>query len=102
MRNTMLKEAQMCIKMEPELHRDFLAASKRVHRPAAQIVRDLMRAYLAQRKEPNNETRAAMEAIEQVDLNTYATVDYSYDKIGIRWSLANSTLRAPLKKKLNY
>src|SRR5260363_396295 len=61
----------------------LLAASKRVHRPAAQIVRDLMRAYLAQRKEPNNETLAAMEAIEQGDVNTYATVDDFYDKIGI-------------------
>src|SRR5260364_235555 len=88
--------------MEPELHRGFLAASKRVHRPAAQIVRDLMRAYLAQRKEPNNETLAAMEAIEQGDVNTYATVDDFYHKIRICWSRANSTPRAPLKRKLNF
>lgn len=79
----MLKEAQMCIKMEPELHRDFLAASKLAHRPAAQIVRDLMRAYLAQRKEPNSETLAAMEAIELGEVNTYASADDFYTKVGI-------------------
>lgn len=42
----MAKEVQMSIKMEPELHDRFMTA-------AAQIIRDLMRRYIADSKTPN-------------------------------------------------
>ena len=39
----MAKEVQMSIKMEPELRDQFMAVASTRHRPAAQIIRDLMR-----------------------------------------------------------
>lgn len=47
------KEVQMSIKMEPKLrdHHGSVAAGHR--RPAAQIIRDLMRFYIAGNKTPN-------------------------------------------------
>jgi len=44
----MSKEVQMSIKMESELREQFMATAASRHRPAAQIVRDLMRFYIAQ------------------------------------------------------
>ena len=41
----MAKDVQMSIKMEPELRDRFMAVAASTHRPAAQIVRDLMRLY---------------------------------------------------------
>jgi predicted DNA-binding protein len=49
----MTKEVQMSIKMEPELRQQFMAAAAGHHRPAAQVIRDLMRLYIAQAKSPN-------------------------------------------------
>lgn len=49
----MAKEVQMSIKMEPELHDQFMAVAAVRHRPAAQIIRDLMRLYIENSETPN-------------------------------------------------
>ncbi|MBF8270325.1 MAG: Uncharacterized protein HW386_2034 [Gammaproteobacteria bacterium] len=49
----MAKEVQMSIKMEPELRDQFMAVAANRHRPAAQIVRDLIRLYIAEHETPN-------------------------------------------------
>jgi len=49
----MAKEVQMSIKMEAELRDRFMAVAADRHRPAAQIVRDLMRLYIAESDTPN-------------------------------------------------
>lgn len=78
----MPKEVQMSIKMEPELHEQFMAAAA-MHRPAAQIVRELMRSYIAHQELPNAETIAAIEAVERGEVNTYASANDFYNKMGI-------------------
>ena len=79
----MTKEVQMSIKMEPELRDQFMAIAASMHRPAAQIVRDLMRSYIQRQETPNAETIAAIEAVERGEANTYASVDDFYRKMGI-------------------
>ena len=49
----MAKEVQMSIQMEPELRDQFMAVAATRHRPAAQIVRDLIRLYIAEYETPN-------------------------------------------------
>jgi len=49
----MTKEVQMSIKMEPGLRDQFMAVAADRHRPAAQIIRDLMRLYIAESETPN-------------------------------------------------
>lgn len=49
----MSKEVQMSIKMESELRDQFMAVAAGRHRPAAQIIRDLMRLYIADSETPN-------------------------------------------------
>lgn len=48
----MAKEVQMSIKMELELRDQFMAVAASSHRPAAQIIRDLMRLYSADSEAP--------------------------------------------------
>ena len=38
----------MRIRIEPELHNDFLTACKQQDKPAAQVIREFMREYVAQ------------------------------------------------------
>lgn len=47
----MTKEVQMAFRVEPELRDSFAEAANRDHRPAAQILRELMRLYVNQSKE---------------------------------------------------
>jgi predicted DNA-binding protein len=49
----MSKEVQMSIKMESDLRDQFMAVAGDRHRPAAQIIRELMRMYIAA-SEPSN------------------------------------------------
>ena len=79
----MSKEVQMSIKMEPELRDQFMAIAASMHRPAAQIVRDLMRSYIERQETPNAETVAAIEAVGRGEMNTYASADDFYRKMGI-------------------
>ena len=43
----------MSIKMEATLRERFMAVAEKKHRPAAQIIRDLMRLYIADSETPN-------------------------------------------------
>ena len=79
----MTKEVQMSIKMEPELRDQFMAVAVAAHRPAAQIVRDLMRSYIARQETPNAETIAAIEAVERNEVTTHASTADLYRKLGI-------------------
>ena len=49
----MAKEVQMSIKMKPDLRDRFMAVAAHRHRPAAQIIRDLMRLYITESERPN-------------------------------------------------
>lgn len=42
----MAKEAVFTMKLEPELRDAFMAAAKRVDRPASQLMREMMREYV--------------------------------------------------------
>jgi predicted transcriptional regulator len=42
----MPKETVFTMKLEPELRKDFIEAADAVHRPASQIVRELMREFI--------------------------------------------------------
>ncbi len=52
----MAKEVQMSIKMETDLRDRFMAVASGRHRPAAQIIRELMRLYIAESETPNGLT----------------------------------------------
>lgn len=47
----MTKHAVFTMKLEPELRAEFMAATKADHRPASQVIRELMREYIKRQKE---------------------------------------------------
>jgi len=79
----MAKEVQISIKMEQELRDEFMAVAAVVHRPAAQIIRELMRSYITRQEQPNAETIAALAASEKEEMNSYASADALYRSLGI-------------------
>ena len=79
----MRKEVQMSIKMGSELRDRFMVAAASTHRPAAQIVRELMRAFIARQELPNADTIEAIEAVERGEFTTYETTEDLYQKLKI-------------------
>ena len=63
----MAKNVQMSIKMEPELRDRFLSVAAERHRPAAQIIRDLMRLYIAESESPNALTAQTLRRSREGD-----------------------------------
>jgi hypothetical protein len=47
----MPKEAVFTIKLEPELRAEFMAEAEAVHRPASQVLRELMREFVRRQRE---------------------------------------------------
>jgi hypothetical protein len=47
----MSKEAVFTMKLEPELRADFMAEAASEDRPASQVMRELMRGYIEQRRQ---------------------------------------------------
>jgi predicted transcriptional regulator len=77
------KEVQFSIKMEPELRDQFLAVAATAHQPAERIMRDLIRAYIAQREMPNAETLDAIAAVERGEFTTHADTEKLFLSLGI-------------------
>ena len=79
----MTKNVQMSIKMEPELHDQFMAAVAAVHTPAAQVLRQLMRKFIAQQELPNNVTIAAMQSADKGEGERFNSADDLFRDLGI-------------------
>ncbi|MGY0618440.1 antitoxin of toxin-antitoxin stability system [Lysobacter sp. A378] len=47
----MSKQAVFTMKLEPELREQFLAEAEAVHRPASQVVRELMREFVQRQRQ---------------------------------------------------
>jgi hypothetical protein len=47
----MAKEAVFTMKLEPELRAEFLAEAEAAHRPASQILRELMREFIQRQRD---------------------------------------------------
>ena len=47
----MTKEAVFTMKLEPKLRADFMAATEAAHRPASQVLRELMREFVQRQRD---------------------------------------------------
>ena len=80
----MSKEVQMSIKMESALRDQFMAVAADRHRPAAQIIRDLMRLYIADSESPNPLTAETLRKSSRgEDVFTAPTAAKLFDQLGI-------------------
>ena len=80
----MSKEVQMSIKMESELRDRFMAVAADRHRPAAQIIRDLMRLYIADSETPNALTADTIRKSRRgEDVLTATSAASMFEQLGI-------------------
>ncbi|MBI5593862.1 MAG: addiction module antitoxin [Deltaproteobacteria bacterium] len=79
----MAKAMQMSIKMEPELHAEFMAVAASTHTPAAQIVRQLIRGFIARHETPNPTTIKAMQEADRREGKRFDDAEALFKDLGI-------------------
>jgi predicted transcriptional regulator len=84
----MSKEAVFTMKLEPELRAEFMAEAEATHRPASQIVRELMREFVQrqrQAREYDDFLRGKVaDAREQIHAGEYASADEVEARVAAR------------------
>jgi len=78
----MTKEVQMTFRVEPQLRAAFTEAALRQDRPAAQVLRELMRTYINQAREhgthPANDAVSLTESRQRVQ-----ALDFARTSVGL-------------------
>ncbi|EHD13505.1 addiction module [Commensalibacter intestini A911] len=79
-----MKTDVMTFKVEAELKENFKTIAARNDRPAAQVIRELMREYISKNREPNELTLETMRKSERgEDLHTAKDINDLYKQLGI-------------------
>jgi predicted transcriptional regulator len=90
----MSKEAVFTMKLEPELRAEFMAEAEATHRPASQILRELMREFVQRQREAREYDEflrsKVVVAREQVRAGEYA----SAEEVDARFSARRAQLLA--------
>jgi hypothetical protein len=60
----MSKEAVFTMKLEPELRNDFMAEAQVAHRPASQILRELMREFVQSQRQARDYDAFLQQKVE--------------------------------------
>lgn len=75
----MSKEAVFTMKLEPELRAQFMAEAEATHRPASQILRELMREFVQRQREAREYDDflrgKVADAREQIRAGDYASAE---------------------------
>jgi predicted transcriptional regulator len=68
----MAKEAVFTMKLEPELRDAFIAEAEAAHRPASQVVRELMREFIERQREARAYDAFLREKVEAARTSMHA------------------------------
>lgn len=88
----MSKEAVFTIKLEPELRAEFMAEAKAAHRPASQVLRELMRDYVQRQQEAREYEVYLGRKIEAGRASMRAGVGRSNDEIEAEFALRRASV----------
>ncbi|NRR29309.1 antitoxin of toxin-antitoxin stability system [Oxalobacteraceae bacterium] len=77
----MSKEAVFTMKLEPELRAEFMAEAQAAHRPASQILRELMREFVQRQKDSREYEAFLSRKVDAARTSMRAGVGHSNDEV---------------------
>jgi len=91
---TMSKEAVFTMKLEPELRADFMAETEAAHRPASQVLRELMREFVQRQREAREYDEFLRRKVDVARSSMRADLGQSNDEVEAEFAARRaSTLR---------
>ena len=82
----MPKEAVFTMKLEPELRDEFMAEAEAAHRPASQVMRELMREFVQRQREAREYDQFLRQKIDVARGSMLAGVGKSNDEVETRFA----------------
>ena len=82
----MPKEAVFTMKLEPELRADFMAEAEAAHRPASQVLRELMRDFIKRQREEREYDEFLNRKVDASRVSMRAGVSYSNDEVELMFA----------------
>jgi predicted transcriptional regulator len=77
----MSKQSVFTMKLEPELRDEFMAEAEAAHRPASQIVRDLMRDFIQRQREVRDYDTFLRQKVERARASVRAGLGRSDEEV---------------------
>ena len=90
----MSKEAVFTMKLEPELRADFMTEAETAHRPASQILRELMRDFVQRQREARKYDDILREKVDAARASLRSGAGRANDEVEAEFA----TRRAPVTK----
>jgi len=93
----MQKEAVFTMKLEPELRDEFMAEAEAAHRPASQIVRELMRDFVQRQREARDHDEFLRRKVEAARASVRAGRGRSNEEVEAAFAARRAELRRKAK-----
>lgn len=90
----MSKEAVFTMKLEPELREAFMAEALATHRPASQLMRELMRDFVQHQREAREYGDFLRAKVDQAREQVHAGNLAGGDEVEVRFAARRAQLRA--------
>ena len=82
----MLKEAVFTMKLEPELRDNFMAEAEASHRPASQVLRELMREFVERQRQAREYDAFLASKVEAGRVSMRAGVGRSNEEVEAKFA----------------
>lgn len=82
----MRKEAVFTMKLEPELRAEFMAEAEAAHRPASQVLRELMREFVQRQREAREYEEFLHRKVEAARGSMRAGMGRSNDEVEVEFA----------------
>jgi predicted transcriptional regulator len=77
----MSKQAVFTMKLEPELREDFMSEAEAAHRPASQVMRELMREFILRQRKTREYETYLQHKVENSRISMHAGKGVSNEEI---------------------
>lgn len=88
----MSKEAVFTMKLEPELREQFMAEAEASHRPASQVLRELMREFIERQRQERAYDSFLAGKVEAGGVSMRASVGRSNDEVEAKFAARRASV----------
>lgn len=92
----MSKEAVFTMKLEPELRADFMAETEAAHRPASQVLRELMREFVQRQRDARDYESFLRSKVDAARVSMNAGLGRANDVVEAEFAARRAAAAGPV------
>jgi predicted transcriptional regulator len=88
----MPKQAVFTMKLESDLRADFMAAADAAHRPASQVVREMMREFVSRERHKSEHSDFLERKVEAARKSMHAGKGFDHDQVEAEFEVRRKSI----------